>query len=231
MSFDLSQYETVHERLERFWKTWPNGRIHTELIAYSDTQFIVKAEMYKDLNDEKPFATGYAEERVGSSFINKTSALENCETSAIGRCASNGSLVPASSGKQKPSVTEMQKSNRYESANGDVPKEEWKNTARGAWADVGQASEKQANFVKSIVKDSCTSTGFQDDEKTWNLVGEWVKAVSPITKAEDLTSKQASMIINDKMKTTKGTTKLVEFLQSKQPSEHDPWASSESVKF
>jgi hypothetical protein len=224
MSFDLSQYETVHERLERFWKQYPNGRVNTELIAYSDTQFIVKAEMYKDLNDEKPFATGYAEERVGSTFINKTSALENCETSAIGRCASNGSLVPASSGKQKPSVTEMQKSNRYESANGDVPKEEWKSTARGAWADVGQPSEKQVNFVKKIVKDAFTSTGFQDDEKSWNYIGEWVKSYKPINKAEDLDSKMASMIINDKMKTT-GVTKLIQYLQSKQDPEKDPWAT------
>lgn len=229
MGFDLSQYETVHERLERFWKMWPSGRVNTELIAYSDTQYIFKAEIYKDAADEKPLATGFAEERVGSTFVNKTSACENAETSAIGRSLANAGFV--SQGKQRASINEMQKSNRYESANGDVPREEWKNTARGAWADVGQASEKQANFVKSIVKDSCTSTGFQDDEKTWNLIGEWVKAVSPITKAEDLTSKQASMIINDKMKTTKGTTKLVEFLQSKQPSEHDPWASSESVKF
>lgn len=231
MTFDISQYETVHERLERFWKMYPTGRIKTDLIAYSDTQFIFKAELYKDIKDELPFATGYAEERVGSTFINKTSALENCETSSLGRAISNGSMVPASGGKQKPSVTEMQKTNRYESANGDVPREEWKNSPRGEWADVGEASEKQINFVKTIVKDAFTSTGLEDNEQGWAKVGEWVKSFKGLTKADDLTKKQASMIINDKMKTTTGLTKLVEFLQTKQPAEHDPWASSESLKF
>ena len=150
MSFDLSSYETVHERTERFWKLYPNGRIKTELVSYSDTQFIVRAEMYKDINDPVPFATGFAEERVGSSFINKTSALENCETSAIGRCASNGGLVPASGGKQKPSIEEMDKAKRYEVANGSVPREDWKDSARGSWSEVGNASSKQKEFVKKI---------------------------------------------------------------------------------
>jgi hypothetical protein len=223
MAFDLSQYETVHERLDRFWKKHDSGRVNTELIAYSDTQYIFKAEIYKDAADEKPLATGFAEERVGSTFVNKTSALENAETSAIGRALANGGFVSAT--KQRASVNEMQKANRYEAANGEIPKEEWKNTARGAWADVGQASDKQVNFVKSIVKDAFTSTGFQDDEKSWNYIGEWVKSVSPIAKAEDLTSKQASMIINDKMKSKSSLTKLVEFLQAKQNPEHDPWAT------
>lgn len=223
MAFDLSQYETVHERLDRFWKKYPNGRVNTELIAYSDTQYIFKAEIYKDAADEKPLATGFAEERVGSTFVNKTSACENAETSSIGRSLSNANFV--SQGKQRPSLNEMQKSSRYEVANGDIPREQWKNTARGEWADVGQASDKQVNFVKSIVKDAFTSTGFQDEEKSWNYIGEWVKSVSPIAKAEDLTSKQASTIINDKMKSKSSLTKLVEFLQAKQSPEHDPWAT------
>lgn len=224
MAFDLSQYETVHERTERFWKTYPNGRIKTELVSYSDTHFIVRAEIYKDLNDPVPFATGFAEERVGSTFINKTNALENCETSAIGRSFSAGGLVPASSGKQKPSAEEMNKNNRYEVANGDVPREEWKNTARGAWAEEGKATQKQLDFVKKIVTDAFTSTGLKDDETSWGYIGEWVKSNLPIAKAEDLWKDHASKIINDKMK-NKSITKLVEFLQTKQPADFDPWKS------
>lgn len=222
MAFDLSQYETVHERLDRFWKKHESGRVNTELIAYSDTQYIFKAEIYKDAKDEKPLATGFAEERVGSTFVNKTSACENAETSAIGRALANAGFV--SSGKQRASVNEMQKSTRYEVANGEIEREDWKKTARGAWAEVGNASNKQVEFVKKIVKDAFTSTGFQDDEKSWNYIGEWVKSNLPITKAEDLDKKMASMIINDKMKTT-GVTKLVTFLQSKQDPGKDPWAT------
>jgi hypothetical protein len=220
MAFDLSQYETVHERLDRFWKKYESGRVNTELIAYSDTQYIFKAEIYKDAADEKPLATGFAEERVGSTFVNKTSACENAETSAIGRALANAGFV--SSGKQRASVNEMQKSSRYEVANGEIEREKWKDTAQGAWAEVGSASEKQVTFVKKIVKDAFTSTGFQDDEKSWNYIGEWVKSYKPINKAEDLDSKMASMIINDKMKTT-GVTKLIQYLQSKQDPKKDPW--------
>ena len=222
MSFDLSSYETVHERLERFWKLYPSGRIKTELVSYSETQFIFRAEMYKDINDPVPFATGFAEEKVGSTFINKANALENAETSALGRCASNGGLVLASAGKQRPSTNEMQKTSRYEVANGEVEREKWKDTGQGAWAEVGNASGKQIEFVKKIVKDVFTSTGFKDDEKSWNYIGEWVKSNKPITKAEDLDKKMASMVINDKMKTT-GVTKLMTFLQSKQDPNKDPW--------
>jgi len=225
MSFDLSQYETVHERLERFWKLYPSGRIKTELVSYSDTQFIFKAEMYKDINDPVPFATGFAEERVGSTFINKANALENAETSAIGRCASNGGLVSASSGKQRPSLNEMQKTSRYETANGPVEREEWKNTAQGKWAEVGDASEKQIGFVKKIVSDAFTNTGFEDSKESWNYIGEWLNSSQPINQAEDLNKKQASIIINDKMKTTSGATKLKDFLLGKHSPEHDPWAT------
>jgi len=224
MSFNLDSYETVHERVERFWKTYPNGRIKTELVSYSETQFIFRAEMYKDINDPVPFATGFAEERVGSTFINKANALENAETSALGRCASNGGLVSASSGKQRPSLNEMQKTNRYETANGPVEREEWKNTAQGKWAEVGDASEKQIGFVKKIVSDAFTSTGFEDSKESWNYIGEWVQSSKPINQAEDLNKKHASMIINDKMKNT-GVTKLKAFLQDKKGPDFDPWAS------
>jgi hypothetical protein len=60
-----------------------------------------------------PVATGYAEEIVGAGFVNKTSALENCETSAIGRCISNSPLVLGTPEGKRPSQTEMEKVERY----------------------------------------------------------------------------------------------------------------------
>jgi hypothetical protein len=222
MGFDISQYETVHDRLARWWSDNPNSRIATDLIAYSDTQYIFKASLYKDANDANPIATGFAEERVGSSFINKTSAAENAETSAIGRALANANYV--GTGKQRASTNEMQKTSRYETASGPVEREEWKNTAQGKWAEVGKASAKQIDFVKKIVTDAFTSTGFEDSKESWNYIGEWVQSNQPINQAEDLNKKHASMIINDKMKTT-GVTKLKAFLQDKKGPDYDPWAS------
>ena len=78
------QYITVNERVVEFHKLYPNGSIRTDLIEFTD-RFIIKAEVCPDVTDRMRIFTGYAYEMVGSSQINKTSALENCETSAIGR--------------------------------------------------------------------------------------------------------------------------------------------------
>jgi hypothetical protein len=109
--FDLSQYETVDERIHKFWQMHPNGRILTHLVHFDETQFIVKAEVYTDRDDSTPAASDYAEERVGTSPVNRTSALENCSTSAIGRCLSTLGLSKQGA---RPSQTEMQKAERVD---------------------------------------------------------------------------------------------------------------------
>jgi phage pi2 protein 07 len=81
----LKDYVEVNVRVERFWEKYPNGRISTEIISWENGVVVMKASVYKDLNDPNPSATGFAYEKEGSTFINKTSALENCETSAVGR--------------------------------------------------------------------------------------------------------------------------------------------------
>lgn len=91
MGFDkndaLKDYVEVHVRIERFWQRFPNGRIQTEIQFHPTEQstVIVRADIYRDLADTMPAATGHAYEKEGSSFINRTSYIENCETSAVGR--------------------------------------------------------------------------------------------------------------------------------------------------
>ncbi|MDP4087362.1 MAG: hypothetical protein Q8934_22620 [Bacillota bacterium] len=81
----LKDYVEVNVRVEQFYTKYPNGRIITNLLSWNDGVVVMKAEVYRDLTDQVPSATGHAYEKEGSSFINKTSALENCETSAVGR--------------------------------------------------------------------------------------------------------------------------------------------------
>ncbi len=107
--FDLSQYETVDQRLEKFWAKYPDGAILTELVAYKDDRFIFKASVYKTYADNVPFATGYAEESVSNRGVNSTSALENSESSAIGRALHTGGISKHSEGKPRPSAEEMGK--------------------------------------------------------------------------------------------------------------------------
>lgn len=110
--FDLSQYETVDQRLEKFWAKYPDGAIITELVAHKDDRFIFKASVYKTYADPVPFATGYAEEIVTGRGVNSTSALENSESSAIGRALHTGGISKHSDGKPRPSAEEMAKVNR-----------------------------------------------------------------------------------------------------------------------
>jgi hypothetical protein len=104
--FNLADYETVEVRLEKFIKDYPNFRIATELESFQANRYIVKAYLYKDLKDEVSWATGYAEETISERGVNSTSALENCETSAIGRALANAGY--AAKGK-RPSREEMTK--------------------------------------------------------------------------------------------------------------------------
>ena len=79
------EYVLVNERIKAFWQLYPNGRILTELISLENEMCVIKAKVFTDREDERPAATGTAYEKESSSFINKTSYIENCETSAIGR--------------------------------------------------------------------------------------------------------------------------------------------------
>lgn len=108
--FDIESYDTVETRLARFWEKHPEGRVLTKLEFHDERRFICYAEIYFDREDTTPVATGYAEEIVGASPVNRTSALENCETSSIGRGLANCGF--ASLGK-RPSAEEMQKVERY----------------------------------------------------------------------------------------------------------------------
>jgi hypothetical protein len=104
--FNLEDYETVEERLVKFWKEHPDGRIETALVESTLQRFIIKAAIYRTEVDAQAWTTGYAEETVSTRGVNSTSALENCETSAIGRALANAGY--ASKGK-RPSREEMSK--------------------------------------------------------------------------------------------------------------------------
>jgi hypothetical protein len=104
--FNLEDYETVEERLVKFWKDHPDGQIHTKVLEHTTSRFIVEASIYRTEADARPWTTGLAEETIQGRGVNATSALENCETSAIGRALANAGY--ATKGK-RASREEMSK--------------------------------------------------------------------------------------------------------------------------
>lgn len=76
-------YAEVNQRIKAFRMVYPQGAIPTEMISNENGVCVFKATV---MNEEgKILATGHAYEKEGSTFINKTSYIENCETSAVGR--------------------------------------------------------------------------------------------------------------------------------------------------
>ena len=81
-------YKTVGKRVDEFRsKFGEKYALTTELVENDAERVVIRALIANE--DGRIIATGFAEERRNSSMINKTSALENCETSAIGRALAN----------------------------------------------------------------------------------------------------------------------------------------------
>ena len=78
-----TEYSPVNQRILAFRKLFPMGTIETELISNEGGMCVIKATARIG---ETVLGTGHSYEKEGSNFINTTSFLENCESSAIGRC-------------------------------------------------------------------------------------------------------------------------------------------------
>ena len=172
------EYDQVEDRLKKFWKDNPNGRISTKITHVSEDfqNAIHICEVYKDIADEYPVATGIAQDQHGPVGANKTSWIENGETSAIGRALANWIYAA----KKRPSVTEMQKvenlsdsqvtKSKAETGNSnsytpppsvqekikDAPKLDDKDT-KAALEEIGVVVQEKVVVTNGTVEPSCLS--------------------------------------------------------------------------
>jgi hypothetical protein len=157
MAWNLEDYETVDSRIHRFWESYPMGRIETELLSHERDRFIVCARLYRTDVDQLAFASGHAEELVSDRGVNSTSALENAETSAIGRALASAGL--SAKGK-RASRTEMAKVQRLQ----PEPEQE----------------KPRPNEPQTVVWDVEESKAFSDD-------GDFLKVLNDTLGAEPIT--------------------------------------------
>ena len=191
MAYDLSSYEPVEDRLARFWGEHPQGSVITELVAYSAEQYIVHARVFRDQTDPQPAGTGFAEERVGSSPVNRTSALENCETSAVGRALANAGYAPKGA---RPSREEMTKATAHRDLAADtqaVTRPVTRDKSRRNQPPLsGPVTEKQLGLLGVMFG----KAGIEDREQRLAFVQETV--FRPIMSSKDLTVSEASQVID-----------------------------------
>ena len=114
--FNLDNYETVEDRLKKYWEENPYGKIETEVVHITDdgSCVTIKASVYihamTDVGDHTLIlkTTGIAQETKGQGgFANADAWMENCETSAIGRALANWKYQGST--KPRPSKEEMSK--------------------------------------------------------------------------------------------------------------------------
>ena len=106
MGFNLDDYEPVAVRHSRWLEQHPNGRTITHMVSTPGSDIcVIRAELWLE---DVCIATGYAEEVRGAGNVNRTSHVENCETSAVGRALANAGMAGTDVNK-RPSREEMSK--------------------------------------------------------------------------------------------------------------------------
>jgi hypothetical protein len=143
MGFNLDDYEPVAARHARWLADHPNGRTITHMISAPGADIcVIRAELWLE---DICIATGYAEEVRGSGNVNRTSHVENCETSAVGRALANAGYAGSDVNK-RPSREEMSKVQRMsQGTDARMPSVQVTQPA-------GAASDKQVGFAKSLLK-------------------------------------------------------------------------------
>ena len=132
MAIPLEGYESVAERIEKYWAKYPNGRIEVKIVFQDGTRYIIQTDIYREVTDSLPFATDFAEEIRSSA---NRFPLENGSTSAIGRALHTGGLSKFSENANRPSLEEMKRVERPVVA---APKDLLPNGSYDPW-DMTQA--------------------------------------------------------------------------------------------
>jgi hypothetical protein len=158
VGFNLDDYEPVAARLDRWLENRIGGfmsstndypRVLTRMVSEPGADIcVIRAELWLG---EMLISTGYAEEVRGSGNVNRTSHVENCETSAIGRALANCGMAGSDMTK-RPSREEMSKVQRTSNGPAVERGTDPKMPSVTITQPAGLASEKQVYFAASFYK-------------------------------------------------------------------------------
>jgi hypothetical protein len=192
-NYDPNAYETVAERLQRAHADHKDLRIINRIIdivrdeQHRPLQYIVESSVYYG---EILIAVDVAEELVGSSFINKSNALENASTSATGRSLSLAGYMgtdPNTKKPVRPTQQDMEKSKRVESATKTAPQAK----APAAKREYTEDEKASAFAVYSLVE---TQSDVEELKAAWQLNADLLDVViDGVTLRDHILARKAAL--------------------------------------
>lgn len=151
-----SGYIEVKDRIEAFYKKYPEGSIQTEIINLTDSRVVMKAYAFRFLEDTRPGIGHSALGIPGKTTYTRDSELENAETSAVGRAIANLGF------EVKRSVASADEI-RSKQADEEQPAQAEKSEQSAALRAAGKATaatQAQKNLIRAKARES----GITDDE-------------------------------------------------------------------
>jgi hypothetical protein len=191
MAFKLDDYEPVAARLwrwlDRVTKDGKYPRVMTHLHHYDDKRCVFRAELYEynpATGSELLVATGWAEETRGEGMVNKTSHLENCESSSVGRALANAGLS-GSDHTKRPSREEMTKVAR--NTYGEPAEDPFAASPAPQYDEPrnpGKASDKQVGMIRALARSQGLQPGAPVIEAISTILGRKIGLLTDLTKAD-----------------------------------------------
>ena len=195
--FNLENYETVEERLKKYWEDNPSGMITTSVVHITEdgSCVTIKAKITDD--NGRFVTTGIAQETKGQGgFANTDAWVENCETSAIGRALANWKYQ--GSNKPRPSAEEMSKVVKE-----DTPKTPGKkevaqitnDSAEKFAEDIGANKKSVGDQLNDILKEMIPNEKKMKEVKT-KVYKDMVESTEVNEDVDNWTSKDMDKFLN-----------------------------------
>lgn len=165
------EYAEVNQRVKAFRMLFPEGCIETELVSNENGLCVIKAYVRND--EGKLLGTGTAYEKENSSFINKTSYIENCETSAVGRalgmCGFGIDVAIRSAEEEANAEMQQEQLKAEDIANQKISEVKVKALISRCEAD-GVSVEKICELYKVKTLDDLTEKKFSNINEHWEKI-------------------------------------------------------------
>jgi hypothetical protein len=222
------EYLTVAYRIKQFRVDHPDWQIHTDIIKMDDDRVVVRAEIADSAG--VTVATGHAEEKRSASQINQTSALENCESSAVGRALAFAGY----GGSEIASADEVQNA-IYQQENKPDPRVEKMTkavNACGSLADLktfwGAMSEADRKVMQNFYK--AKGTGMSNHGANVVRITALCADLRDLTAASLLETKELEEVVTRCMEIQKEAFHLQEWARSALDMEYVKWVESKKHK-